>query len=133
MTDRASVVCLCAALLLPACGGGGEGACAAPTARWQGRDYVPTPARRDVSVGERVGTWTYASPCPDAFGVVVDDREEPTTITEDEGDVVSVPLYRLKGIDPKIAVSDGVRVFVAEGVIGKAMPADLRLLIGDEH
>jgi hypothetical protein len=133
MTDRAIVVCLSAVLLFPACGGGGEGACAAPTPRWQGRDYVPTPSRRDVPLGERVGTWTYDSSCPDAFGVVVNDQGKPTTtITEDEGDVVSVSLYRLEGIDPKIAVSDGVRVFVAEGVSGKAMPTELRLLIGDE-
>jgi hypothetical protein len=109
-------------------GGDPHASCAAPVLHWKGQVYVPREARVDLPLGEQVGTWTYQS-CPDASGVELDEEGNPVRTVDDGVGDVSLPLYRVEGIDPHIAVSDGNRIHVAESFTGNAMPAQLRQLL----
>jgi hypothetical protein len=110
-------------------GGDGEAACAAPALEWRGRHYVPVAAEADVPLGGQVGLWKYRT-CVDSFRVEMDQEGNPTRTVAEGGDEVSVPLYRIQGIEPRIAVSDGARVFVAEGFTREEMPEELKRLLG---
>jgi hypothetical protein len=129
-----SLLALVGTAVLAGCSGASTGggdphaSCAAPVLQWKGQVYVPREAKVDVSLGGQVGTWTYRS-CPDASRVELDEEGNPVRTVVEGVDDVSVPLYRIEGIDPQIAVSDGNRIHVAESFTGNAMPDELRQLL----
>jgi Protein of unknown function (DUF4232) len=130
---RVLLALVCTAVLA-GCSGGATGggdldaSCGAPVLRWKGQVYFPREAKVDMSLGGQVGTWTFRS-CPDASRVEVDDEGTAVRTVVEGGDDVSVPLYRIEGIGPQIAVSDGNRIHVAESFTGNAMPDELRRLL----